>query len=116
MLNYVEHLKLLYDKEHLELEEYRRLLAEHNLLPGEKGSLDVEDPKVKGALAPRSLSLSSSSKPVSANSFSIYVTFVVTFNISSKPSLIRANRRSSQSGLKKIFNKRSQSINKHPAE
>lgn len=61
MLNYVEHLKLLYDKEHLELEEYRRLLAEHNLLPGEKGSAEGEDSK--RVLPPRSHSLSSSSKP-----------------------------------------------------
>lgn len=118
MLNYVEHLKLLYDKEHLELEEYRRLLAEHNLLPGEKGSLDGEDPKVKGALAPRSLSLSSSSKPVSCTFFfSIYMLFfVIIFNIYSKSSLIRINSRSSQSGIRKLFNKRSQSINKHSAE
>ncbi|KFM69508.1 Lymphoid-restricted membrane protein, partial [Stegodyphus mimosarum] len=61
MLNYVEHLKLLYDKEHMELEEYRRLLAEHNLLPDEKGPLDGEDSK--RSLPPRSHSLSSSSKP-----------------------------------------------------
>lgn len=63
MLNYVEHLKLLYDKEHIELEEYRRLLAEHNLLPGEKGSMDTDD--ARRSLPPRSHSLSSSSKPVS---------------------------------------------------
>ncbi|XP_035212233.1 inositol 1,4,5-triphosphate receptor associated 1-like isoform X4 [Stegodyphus dumicola] len=61
MLNYVEHLKLLYDKEHIELEEYRRLLAENNLLPDEKGSLDGDDSK--RSLPPRSHSLSSSSKP-----------------------------------------------------
>ncbi|GFS73583.1 lymphoid-restricted membrane protein [Nephila pilipes] len=60
MLNYVEHLKLLYDKEHLELEEYRRLLAEHNLLPDEKSSMDED---AKRILPPRSQSLSSSSKP-----------------------------------------------------
>ncbi|GFY76625.1 lymphoid-restricted membrane protein [Trichonephila inaurata madagascariensis] len=60
MLNYVEHLKLLYDKEHLELEEYRRLLAEHNLLPDEKSSLDEDSKRI---LPPRSQSLSSSSKP-----------------------------------------------------
>ncbi|GFX85440.1 lymphoid-restricted membrane protein [Trichonephila clavipes] len=62
MLNYVEHLKLLYDKEHLELEEYRRLLAEHNLLPDEKSSLDEDSKRI---LPPRSQSLSSSSKPES---------------------------------------------------
>ncbi|GIY77570.1 hypothetical protein CDAR_101432 [Caerostris darwini] len=61
MLNYVEHLKLLYDKEHLELEEYRRLLAEHNLLPDEKNSMDEDN--AKRILPPRSQSLSSSSKP-----------------------------------------------------
>ncbi|XP_055953921.1 inositol 1,4,5-triphosphate receptor associated 1-like isoform X6 [Argiope bruennichi] len=60
MLNYVEHLKLLYDKEHLELEEYRRLLAEHNLLPDEKNSMDED---AKRILPPRSQSLSCSSKP-----------------------------------------------------
>ncbi|GIY77569.1 hypothetical protein CDAR_101431 [Caerostris darwini] len=62
MLNYVEHLKLLYDKEHLELEEYRRLLAEHNLLPDEKNSMDEDN--AKRILPPRSQSLSSSSKPL----------------------------------------------------
>ncbi|GBO09705.1 hypothetical protein AVEN_199225-1, partial [Araneus ventricosus] len=60
MLNYVEHLKLLYDKEHMELEEYRRLLAEHNLLPDEKNPMDED---AKRILPPRSQSLSCSSKP-----------------------------------------------------
>ncbi|KAG8196797.1 hypothetical protein JTE90_027516 [Oedothorax gibbosus] len=63
MLNYVEHLKLLYDKEHLELEEYRRLLAEHNLLPREEGKAHHDDDPKRPTLPPRSHSLSSSSKP-----------------------------------------------------
>ncbi|KAG8196798.1 hypothetical protein JTE90_027516 [Oedothorax gibbosus] len=65
MLNYVEHLKLLYDKEHLELEEYRRLLAEHNLLPREEGKAHHDDDPKRPTLPPRSHSLSSSSKPES---------------------------------------------------
>ncbi|XP_042905756.1 inositol 1,4,5-triphosphate receptor associated 1 isoform X3 [Parasteatoda tepidariorum] len=61
MLNYVEHLKLLYDKEHLELEEYRRLLAEHNLLPADEKSLLEDD--AKRVLPPRSQSLSCTPRP-----------------------------------------------------
>ncbi|XP_071042242.1 inositol 1,4,5-triphosphate receptor associated 2 isoform X6 [Parasteatoda tepidariorum] len=63
MLNYVEHLKLLYDKEHLELEEYRRLLAEHNLLPADEKSLLEDD--AKRVLPPRSQSLSCTPRPES---------------------------------------------------
>lgn len=70
MLNYVEHLKLLYDKEHLELEEYRRLLAVHNLLPHEEGKPHDDDPK-RPVLPPRSHSLSSSSKPVSMDNIPV---------------------------------------------
>lgn len=62
MLNYVEHLKQIYDKEHMELEDYRRLLAENNLLPEDKASTDGNDDP-RRALPPRSLSLSGSSKP-----------------------------------------------------